>query len=138
MASGRVPVRAAIIGAAGMVVLTAPIAVAQSLLVDGPLESVAVSNMVCSFHCAVRTHFGLQKNSRKMPLSGRCVWWLSLPSTSTQIDTTSYGKFHVRIDARCYCAMRLSHSASPSWANFKRRAVSVVCGLQCFHRLAFF
>src|SRR4029453_4903110 len=51
--------------------------------------------MVCSFHCPVRTHFGLQRKSPEMPLSGRCVWWLSLPSTSTQIDTTGYGKFHV-------------------------------------------
>ena len=42
-----------------------------------------------------------------------------------------------RVETVCsvYCAIRRSHSASPSWANFERRAVSSVWGLQCFHRL---
>src|ERR1035441_6345892 len=51
--------------------------------------------MVCSFLCASRTHYSSRQELRKVRLSGRCVRWLSLPSTSTQIDTAGTGKFHV-------------------------------------------
>src|ERR1035441_1341416 len=62
--------------------------------------------MVCSFHCASRTHYSSARKLREVRLSGRCVRWLSLPSTSTQIDTGGTGKFHVCTwDRRSVCVV---------------------------------
>src|SRR4051794_31686836 len=60
-----------------------PIAVVQTRFVLGPYESVAVSNMVCSFLGTARTHYSSGQEDREVSLSCECVGLLALPSTST-------------------------------------------------------
>src|ERR1039458_3307523 len=68
--------------------------------------------MMCSFHCASRTHYSSRRNSREVRLSGRCVRWLSLPSTSTQIDTAAQRKFHLCRPRDCPRCARTSAAAT--------------------------